>query len=83
MPKLPVVVYEKDGCQQCRATCRWLEDKGIEFRCVNLEKSAAAAEFVREMGHQQAPVVIVPFDREGVGGQHWSGFRPDLLGQLV
>jgi len=80
--RLAVVVYGKDKCQQCRATCRKLEDKGIRYECVSLEKHPAAAEFVAKMGHQMAPVVFVPFDYGDMGGRHWSGFRPDLLDQL-
>ncbi len=81
--RLPVVVYGKDRCQQCKATCRKLEDKGIRYECVNVEQDVAAGEFVRKMGYQQAPVVIVPFDYGDMAGQHWGGYRPDLLERLV
>ncbi len=81
--RLPVVVYGKDKCQQCKATLRKLEDKGIRYECVSVEKDAVAAEYVGKMGYQQAPVVVVPFDYGDMGGQHWSGFRPDMLDRLV
>ncbi len=81
--RLPVTVYGKDGCQQCSATCRRLKDKDIRYECVNVEDSPEAAVMVKNLGYQQAPVVVVPFDYEGMGGQHWSGFRPDLLDKLV
>ena len=32
--------------------------------------------YVKELGHLQAPVVVT------ADGEHWSGFRPDLLDQL-
>lgn len=78
--RLPITVYSKSDCQQCNATCRWLKDHDIRFRVEDIEPSL---EFVKAMGHQQAPVVFVPFDYGEAGGRHWSGFRPDLLGTLV
>jgi glutaredoxin-like protein NrdH len=80
--RLPVKVYGKDKCQQCKATLRRLEAREIRFECVNVDVDAAAATMVTKLGYQQVPVVVVPFDYEGMGGQHWSGFRPDLLDRL-
>lgn len=81
--RLPIVIYSKPGCQQCNATYRWLDTHGIRYRVEDIEKSEQAAALVKEMGHQQAPVIFVPFDYAEAGGRHWSGFRPDMLGLLV
>lgn len=81
--RLPLTVYGKHGCQQCNATLRRLEAKEIRYECVNVEDSAEAAVMVKNLGYRQVPVVVVPFDHEAMGGQHWSGFRPDLLDRLV
>ena len=71
----PVVVYSKPHCQQCTATKRRLRAKGVEFESLSLldEGNLAAA---KALGHQEAPVVVV-------GKQSWSGFRPDLIDELV
>jgi glutaredoxin-like protein NrdH len=81
--RLPLVIYSKPGCAQCNATYRWLKDHGIRFRVEDISENEQAAEFVRAMGHQQAPVVVVPFDYGEAGGRHWAGFRPDMLDALV
>ncbi len=79
---LPIVVYSTPGCAQCRLTKNWLESKGIQYRDVDLAEDAEAAQRVKDMGYQAAPVVIVPFDWP-IGGEHWFGFRPDKLAQLL
>ena len=81
--RLPVIVYSKSGCVQCNATYRWFDSHDIKYKVHNLEESEQAADLVRSMGHQQAPVIFVPFDYENAGGKHWSGFRPDLLEMLM
>ncbi|TQS72879.1 glutaredoxin-like protein NrdH [Rhodobacteraceae bacterium] len=73
---MTITVYSKPACVQCTATTRALEAKGIEYDVVDLTKDAAALEQVTELGYRQAPVVIA-------GETHWSGFRPDLIGQLA
>lgn len=71
----PVTVYTKPRCQPCTATKRRLKDKGIPFTEESLldEGNLAAA---KALGHQEAPVVVV-------GRESWSGFRPDLIDDLV
>lgn len=71
----PVVVYSKPHCQQCTATKRRLRAKGVEFEQASLldEGNLAAA---KALGHKEAPVVVV-------GDVSWSGFRPDLIDDLV
>lgn len=70
-------VYSKPRCQQCTATYRKLKALGLPFNSIDVTEDAEAAAFVRELGYQQAPVVVV---REGGDiKKHWSGFRPDLL----
>lgn len=71
----PVVVYSKPHCQQCTATKRRLRSKGVEFVQESLldEGNLAAA---KALGHKEAPVVVV-------GERSWSGFRPDLIDELV
>jgi glutaredoxin-like protein NrdH len=72
----PVTLYTLPSCVQCTTTKRFLTKQNIEFSEVNLSEDAEAMERVREMGYQSAPVVVA-------GDEHWSGFRPDKLNQLL
>lgn len=67
-----VTVYTKPACVQCEATVRALERRGIAFRLVDVTADDAALDHVRELGHQQVPVVET-------ATEHWSGYRPDRI----
>lgn len=70
-------VYSKPRCHQCTATYRKLKALGLPFNSIDVTEDADALAFIRALGYQQAPVVVV---REGEDiKKHWSGFRPDLL----
>jgi glutaredoxin-like protein NrdH len=71
-----ITVYSKPACVQCTATTRELDRKGIAYNYVDLTKDAGAMEKVQGLGYMQAPVVTTEND-------HWSGFRPDKISQLV
>lgn len=70
-----VTVYSKPNCPQCTQTKKKLEQKGITFDLIDISQDPAAAEKLSSLGYRQVPVVVN-------GDQHWSGFRPDLLGAL-
>lgn len=78
---MTVTVYTKHRCEPCRATKRWLDERGIPYEekdtaePVNLEEAKA-------FGYLGAPVVVfVPAPGESVS--HWYGFRPDMLGAVA
>lgn len=71
-----VTVYSKPACVQCVATYRALDKQGISYQVVDLTEDDVALQTVRGLGYQQAPVVIA-------GEDHWSGFRPDKISELV
>ena len=73
-----VTVYSKPKCPQCDATYRAMARGGIEYDVVDLTQDAAAFAMVKELGYQQAPVVVV-----GDGAEHWAGFRPDKVKALA
>ena len=73
---MTVTVYSKPACVQCTATTRALDAKGIAYTRVDLTQDAVAMAQVLAMGYRQAPVVIA-------GEQHWTGFRPDMIGRLA
>lgn len=68
-------VYSKPSCQQCTATKRYLEDRGIPFEVEDLREPGNLAA-AQALGHTSAPVVVV-------GEKSWSGFRPDFLDELA
>lgn len=71
-----LTVYSKKSCVQCNATYRALDDKGVAYDVVDMSEDAQALQKVKDLGYLQAPVVITP------EGEHWSGFRPDLIAAL-
>lgn len=70
-------VYSKEGCVQCTATERKLDELGIPYDYVNLEDvSPELIEEFRQNNLLTAPIV-------DTGVERWSGFRPDKLGELA
>ena len=72
---MTVTVYTKPACVQCDATKRALNAAGIPYRTIDLTEDAGAMARVTAWGYRQAPVVEAD-------GEHWSGFRPDLIDKL-
>ena len=74
-----IYVYSKARCPQCTATYRKLKALGLPFKSFDVTEDAAALAFIRALGYQQAPVVVVREGEDEHIKKHWSGFRPDLL----
>lgn len=77
---MSITVYTKPSCVQCNATYRALDAKGIKYTPHDLSEDPSALERVKALGYMQAPVVVV--EERGVVVDHWSGFRPDKIGDL-
>jgi len=73
---MTITIYSKPACVQCNATYRALDRQGIAYQVVDIEQDAQARQTVESLGYRQVPVVVA-------GDEHWAGFRPDKLGQLV
>ena len=71
-----VIVYSKTACGKCVFTKKWLESKGIPYEEKRTDLDEDARNEVIEMGYQELPVVVV-------GNEHWSGYQPDKLEELV
>jgi glutaredoxin-like protein NrdH len=54
-------------------TKRFLDSKGTEYDVIDMSMDDSAADMVRGLGYQQAPVVMT------ADGRHWGGFQPDKL----
>lgn len=74
--KNTITVYTKPACVQCNATYKALDKAGIDYTVVDISEDNQARDYVMELGYLQAPVVVA-------GDEHWSGFRPDRIKQLV
>lgn len=70
-----VCIYTKSRCPGCTITKRELALRGVAFTEVNMETDPAALAYVKTLGHQQAPVVVLG------DGTSWSGLVPALINQ--
>lgn len=73
---MTITVYSKPACVQCDATYRALDKNGLEYVIVDISTDEVALDYVKSLGHMQAPVVVA-------GAEHWSGYRPDRIRELV
>ena len=82
-----IAVYSKPRCPQCDATKRLLNKMGAPYAKVDVTEDDVAYSFVKSLGYQQVPVVVVRDRHAGAGEggmgdnvvEHWSGFRPDRI----
>lgn len=81
--RFPVMVYSKPNCVQCIATYRFMESHGIPYHAIDVDEDAIALQKVQQLGYQAVPVVIVPPSWGALSGNHWYGFQPDLLRELI
>ena len=79
---MSITVYSKPRCHQCAATERKLDALAIDHVAVDVTEDTAALDYIRGLGYQQAPVVVVR-DSTGAVIDHWSGFRPDRIKKAV
>lgn len=68
-----VKVYTQDNCQPCKATIRKLDALQVEYEVYSAVENI---DTLRDLGYSQAPVVMA-------GDKHWSGYRPEKIGELV
>lgn len=84
-----ITVYSKPRCPQCDATARLLNKMGAPYTKVDVTEDNVAYALVKQLGYQQAPVVVVRDlhvegdGRDGNIVEHWSGFRPDRVKRAV
>ena len=73
---MAITLYTKPACVQCNATQKALDRAGLDYMTVDVSVDDEARDYVLALGYLQAPVVEVD-------GEHWSGFRPDRIKNLV
>ena len=70
-----ITVYSKPNCMQCEFSKKYLEDKGVEFKEINVFEDDEALAMLRDKGYSQMPVV-------DINGEFHTGFRPDVLAKV-
>lgn len=76
MTQPAVAVYTKPVCRYCDATKRRLDKRGIAYTVVDITEDQTAYDYVVDLGHKQAPVVVLD------NGTTWDGYRPDLIDKI-
>ena len=71
-----ITVYSKPDCMSCEFSKKYLKDKGIDFKEIDVFKDDEALAMLRDKGFSQMPVVDI------CGNIH-TGFRPELLAKAV
>lgn len=79
---MTTTVYTKKSCVQCNATIRAMDKKGYEYGTEDATGDVDLLEFVKSLGHMQAPVVVVR-DETGAIIDHWSGFNDEKIAGLA
>lgn len=74
---MKVTVFTKPNCEPCKATKKWLEQKGVPFVAKDVTQDEEALAEMKRLGYQGVPVVIVD------ANTNWYGFRPDMLAGLI
>lgn len=69
-------VYTQPNCPPCRATKLALDKAGLEYVTVDITEDPSARDFVKNIGYNSTPVVVVSETR------HWSGFKPSEIDKL-
>lgn len=70
-----VTVYSKPNCFQCEGAKKYLQNKGIEYKEINVFEDGEALQMLRDAGYAQMPVV-------DIDGEKHTGFRPDILAKV-
>ncbi len=68
-----LTVYERDNCQSCLFTKRYLTKYGVPFETKPIDDEVLAQ--AREHGYYEAPVVVP----DGDWSRSWSGASPERI----
>ena len=74
--KMKITVYSKPNCMQCNFTKKYLKERDIAFKEIDVTQDEDALIKIKDMGYQTVPVVVTKDDS-------WYGFRPERLAELV
>jgi glutaredoxin-like protein NrdH len=73
-----ITVYTSPNCQQCTATKRWLDKRGINYKTIDVTENPNDLAAIKELGYKAAPVTIVSTGDPEME-LHWYGFDVNNL----
>ena len=71
-----ITIYSKPNCMACNFTKKYLNDKGVKFKEIDVFEDDEALAMLRDEGFSQMPVV-------NMDGEFHTGFQPNLLAKVV
>lgn len=71
-----VKVYTTIDCPQCIMTKKYMDALDIEYETIDVTNNDEARAYVKSLGFQTLPVVVVE------NGEAWFGFRPENIDLL-
>ena len=71
-----ITVYSKPNCMQCEFAKKYLRDKDVEFKEIDVFEEEWALTYIKTLGFKHMPIV-------DIGGVFHTGFRPDILAKVV
>lgn len=69
-----ITIYTQPDCGPCCTTINFVKRLGLDFCTLPADEHK---DYLRELGHTSAPVIVT------ADGDHFSGFRPNLLAALA
>ena len=62
MSNASIIMYGTSWCSDCRRSQRFLDQRGVAYTYINIEKDEAAARRVVELnnGNQSVPTIVFP-----------------------
>lgn len=75
-----IKVFTKQFCPACTMTKNLFNQLNLEFQQIDVTNDPAANDALKYLGYTSLPVILV--DENGQMTS-WTGFRPDLIKQLV
>lgn len=75
-----IVVYTTSWCRDCRAAKKFLDERGVAYEEVDIEKEPAAAEIVMKLNDGMKKVPTLDIEGKIVSGDQFnpSRFEKDL-----
>ena len=70
-----ITVYSKPNCMQCEFAKKYLNDKDVKFKEINVFEDEESLAMLRDEGYSQMPVV-------DVNGEFHTGFQPNILAKV-
>ena len=71
-----IKVYSKPNCMACNFAKKYLDNKGVPFKEIDVFKDKEALAMLRDKGIAEMPAV-------DIDGEFHTGFQPNILAKVV